>query len=138
MVGFIASRSDGWFVCLLISRLELWMVNSWLADWFVRYLVCRSVGQTIRPICYPTSHRLTDHRLTGHLNIPPPAFDQPTKDTSSTSSECLNLRYRGSTYPCFHPADWLRKGCLTIACKPLVMLEEWFIQPLLGIYPSPS
>ena len=98
--------------------------------------VCRSVGQTIQPVCYPTSHRLTGHRLTGHLNIHPPALDQPTKDTSSTSGECLNFRYRGSKYPRFRPAGWLQKGCLTHACKPLVMFKEWFIQPLWG-YISP-
>ena len=45
VVGFIASRSDGWFVCLKISRLEYWMASGRLADWFVLYLVCRSVGK---------------------------------------------------------------------------------------------
>ena len=39
VVGFIASQSDGWFDCLLICQLEVWMVNGWLADQFVRYLV---------------------------------------------------------------------------------------------------
>ena len=32
VVGFIASRSDGWFVYSLIGQLEVWMVSCWLAD----------------------------------------------------------------------------------------------------------
>ena len=139
--GWIYSKPVGWLVCVFADQSIGIMDGQWLACRLVCSLFGMSVkpvGQTIRPVCYPTSHRLTGHRLTGHLNIHPPALDQPTKDTSSTSGECLNFRYRGSTYPRFRPAGWLRKGCLTHACKPLVMFEEWFIQPLLGIYPSPS
>jgi hypothetical protein len=47
IVGFIASRSNGWFVSLLIGRLEVWTISGWLAGWFVCYLVCRTVVQSL-------------------------------------------------------------------------------------------
>ena len=76
----------GLYVCWSVDWNYEWPMVAWLADWFVRYLVCRSIDQTSWPVCYPTSHRLTGHRLTGYLNIHPPALDQPTKDSKDTSS----------------------------------------------------
>ena len=99
VVGFIASQSDGWLFCLLLSVdwSDKWSVHGWLAGWFVCYPVCRSVGRTIRPACYPTYHWLT-----GHPSIYLIA-NQPTKNRSFTSDQCLHFRYRdwGSTYPDF-------------------------------------
>ena len=116
--GWIYSKPVRWLVCLLISRLEVWMV---IEQWLARRLICLvsglSIGRTIWPACYPTNHRL----LTPNLVMPliyyifmatvlkseeifwgvishPSVYlttDQPTKDSSSTSNQCFNFCYLG-------------------------------------------
>ena len=117
---------------LSVGRMNRSMVDGWIYSKPVRLLVCLfadsvdwkygwpvvglpigslfglSVGRSnhppdgIRPVCYPTNHRVT-----GHLYIHPTTADQPTKDTS-TSDQCLNFHIGGSTYSRFRPAGWLR------------------------------
>ena len=143
--GWIYSKPVGWLVCVFADQ----SIGIMDGQWLVCRLVCSLFGMSVSRSnhsagLYPTSHRLTGHHLTGHLNIYPPALDQPTKDTSSTSGECLNFRYRGSMYPRFRPAGWLRKGCLTHACKHWSCLRSgssslyWgYIHPRLdGHYPN--
>ena len=50
MVGFIASRSDGWFVCWYRSFGRIY--GRWLACRLNCLLSSLSVGWTIRPACY--------------------------------------------------------------------------------------
>ena len=55
MVGFIASRSDGWFVvCLLISRFELWM--TYLSVVFKRFSSSEPSSGTC-PLPHPSDLR---------------------------------------------------------------------------------
>ena len=114
------------------------MANGWLVDWFVRYLVilvCRSVGQTIWPVFYLTSHWLTDHRRTGHLNIHPPALDQQPK-TLLYKRTMLEFPLSGFNAPPF-PSGRLAAVGLPDPCLQtiLVKFEECFIQPIGGYIP---
>ena len=69
VVGFIASQSDGWLFCLLLSVdwSDGWSVHGWLAGWFVYFPVCRSVGRSNHPAGLLSNLSLTD-RPSIHLS----------------------------------------------------------------------
>ena len=112
VVGFIASRSDGWFVCWSVYGRYGWSLNSgWLVGWFVWYLVCRLVEPSGRLVIQPPTH-LSDR--------------WPTNQRQLFYKRSIFVIW-GSTYPRFRPADWLQWGCLTHVCKSLVKFGECFI-----------
>ena len=135
VVGFIASRSDGWFVCLLIGQLEVWMVSSWLSYWFVRYLVCWSVGRTIRLAFYPTNHRLTGYPYI-HLSDRWPTNQRQFLYYNKRS--VFEFSVSGFNVSPF-PSGWLAAVGLPDPCLQ-VTGQVWGVFQLvsMGIYPSPS
>ena len=96
MVGLFADRSMGKYGWSVVG-----LPIGWFAIWVVG-----SVGQTIRPICSPTNHRLT-----GHLYIHPPTADtnQPKTVLLQAISAWISV-IGDSTYPCFQSAGLVAVG----------------------------
>ena len=87
MVGFIASRSDSWFVCWYRSFGRIY--GRWLACRLDCLLSSLSVGWTIRPACYIQ-----------------PITDWPANHLSAINAWISGIE--GLTPPRFRSAGWLR------------------------------
>ena len=128
VVGFIANRSDGWFVCWSVDCGR--MDGQWLvASRFVCYLVCRSVEPSGRLAIQPTTEWLAIQASIWPL----------TNQPNTVLLKAINVwisGIRGSTYPRFRPAGWLRWCCLTHACTSLVGLYRIINLPDTGYQPD--
>ena len=126
VIGFIASRSDGWFFCWYRSFGRIY--GRWLACQLVCLLSSLSVGWAIRPACYiqPITVWPANHPSIYLI------ANQPTKDCRyfyqrlHQSSAWISGIW-GLTSPRFCSAGWLRWGYLTHARKSLAKFGAYFI-----------
>ena len=101
----------GLYVCLLISRLELWMANGWLARLVCSLFGMSAVSRSNHPAGLQSNQPQTDRPRTDRPPKHPPTGPFPTNQRHFFYKRpVLDFPLSGLNVPHFRPAGWLRKA----------------------------